>query len=210
MYNVSVIVIHGTSQYVETDFYTQNQYLVWRGGPLEGLLSAGDVLYVIYERAVYQIDFSYSILSSQSVLVINNDWSRIYDDVYVYPGFCPDPIKSRLSARFEEHINFLDDYSMGIKLKFFNKDTYQLEEHVFNGPVFETYLTSEDQIATPDSFANALIRIRGPICNENPLTFLGTFDFINDSLVRFRKKTYRELLPDRTFRTIKLTEVLPV
>jgi hypothetical protein len=104
----------------------------------------------------------------------------------------------------------LDDVSSGIKILYFNKDTFQIEEHVFSGPVFETYSAAEDEISSPDSFPNALVRIKNPIHAGSPLTEVPDYDFINDPTIRIRKKTIRELLPDRTYRTLEVKEALPV
>ena len=61
-----------------------------------------------------------------------------------------------------------------------------------------------------DSFPNALVRVVDPLSQKDPLQILPNYDFINDPAIRIRKKTVRELLPNRTFRTMELLEALPV
>lgn len=153
------------------------------------------------------VEFTYKVLNTQWVEVLDEERTRVYDYEYVYPSACPDPIKMQSTIVIQEYINFLDDNSTGIKLVFFNKDTYAIEEHIFSGPVFETYSAAEDEISTPETFPNALVRIQEPGRWSNPLNYAVDYSFLNDPLVKFRKKTYRELLPDRTFRTIKQVEV---
>ncbi|GAG54482.1 unnamed protein product, partial [marine sediment metagenome] len=49
-----------------------------------------------------------------------------------------------------------------------------------------------------------------PVSLGNPLDFAGEYGFLNDKVVRFRKKTFKELLPSRTFRTLELMEMMAV
>jgi hypothetical protein len=132
------------------------------------------------------------------------------DDKYVFPSWCADIEDVRLAWAFSEYYTYLDDYSDGIKISFFNIDTLQVEDHIFSGPVFELYDATQDQIGVPENIPNALVRIPNPISLTNPLEYSADYNFLNDALVRFRKKTFKELLPSRAFRTIELTEVLPV
>ena len=157
-----------------------------------------------------KIEIVYYIRSTATAQIVDPDRSRIFDYNQVMPAGCYDGFAVTVGLRFTEYINFLSDYGSGIKFTYLNKDTYQVEEHVFTGPVFETFDPHEDEITTPDSFPNALIRIRNPINPTNPLNTLTNYNFINDSSIRIRKKTIRELLPDRTFRTFKISEALPV
>jgi len=164
-----------------------------------------------------EIVFIYNIQSTRFAEVMDPEKSRFLDDVYVFPDTgttslgCFDGYGQTANLNYHEYINFVSDYGKGIKFKYLNKDTYQIEEHVFTGPVFEYYNAEEDEISASESFPGALIRIKGPLEQDDPLktTCLG-YDFLNDSAVRIRKKTIQELLPDRTFRTLKITEALPV
>ena len=139
--------------------------------------------------------------------LIMDDPDSILDDVYVFPEFCYNGYKMDATTFYQEYINFLSDYGDGITFKYLNKDTYEVEEHTFSGPVFETYDADQDEVSAIESFPNALIRITKPL---NPLTILEDYKFLQDPAIRIRKKTLRELLPDRTFRTFKLYEALPV
>jgi hypothetical protein len=162
------------------------------------------------------VKFSYRIRNYAMIRMLDENWSRIMDSIYEFAPDggnnrrCYDQERMFFSERLNEYISFLDDYSDGIKLKFYNTSTHQIEERVFTGPVFETYDRSEDQIADPTNFPNALIRIKSPTSADNPMTYVMDYDIVNDTIVRFRKKTYNELLPDRTFRTIKTIEMLSV
>jgi hypothetical protein len=218
---VTVTVIHGTSQYIDQDFFTFNDHIIWRLGPLQGILEAGDILRISYEVIPYevlpdfpflgiQIEFTYHIINHTIITLIDRDNSRIMDDKYVFPSLCPDIEDVRLAWVMSEYYTYLDDYSDGIKLSFFNIDTLQVEDHIFSGPVFELYDASQDQIGVPENIPNALVRIPNPLSLTNPLSFSADYSFLTDALVRFRKKTFKELLPSRSFRTIELTEVLPV
>jgi hypothetical protein len=142
--------------------------------------------------------------------IIDRNLSRIMDDRYVFGGLCYDQEGVELNVMLNEYYSFLDDDSDGIKISFFNKDTLTIEDHIFSGPVFESYEAVEDEIGVPENFPNALVRIANPLSLNNPLNYAADYGFLNDSLVRFRKKTYQELLPDRSFRTMKLVEMLPV
>ena len=207
--NVALSIVHGTSQYQGTDFYVLGQRLIWRDGPLESLLEVGDILRLTYEAEDVEVEFRYLIRNTRYVSVIDPDNSRILDDGHEFPGYCPDTgMIEEAGLVFHEYINFLDDNGIGIKMKFLNKDTYQVEEHVFTGPLFETYVAAEDQIACPDSFPGALVKIPDRATRGDPLSCPEALDFLSDPLVRFRTKTYRELMPDRSFRTTQMTEVL--
>jgi hypothetical protein len=142
--------------------------------------------------------------------MIDRDLSRIMDDRYVFDGLCYDQEGVKLNVRMDEYYGCLDDGSDGIKISFFNKDSLIIEDHIFSGPVFESYEAVEDEIGVPENFPNALVRIANPLSLSNPLNYAADYGFLNDSLVRLRKKTYQELLPDRSFRTLKLTEMLPI
>ena len=113
-------------------------------------------------------------------------------------------------ASFAEYYGFLSDYSDGIKIKYFNKSTYQVEEHVFSGPVFEMYDPNNDEYGSSDSFPDALVRVPNPIHSGNPFKSGKSYDFVGDTMARFKKKTFKELLPDRTFRTVNITEMVPM
>lgn len=154
--------------------------------------------------------FTYRIRSSQIITMVDRDHSRILDNDDVFPGYCFDGEDVSLNVPFDEFFTFLDDQSDGIKLSFFNKDTLAVEEHIFSGPVFEYYNVSEDEIGSPDNFPNALVKINNPTSSDNPLNYMADYGFLNDKVVRFRKKTYKELLPTRTFRTIELIEMMSV
>ena len=205
-------VIHGPPQYYGTDFYVSDQKLFWKYGPLDGMLQEGDVVRITYETQVLVdalVEFTYKILNTRTCTIIDINRTRILDYIYVFPSACPDPIVIEAGLVLRENVNFLDDYSDGIKMVFFNKDTQQIEKHIFSGPVFEMYDASLDQIGPPETFPNALVRIEG-MCSGNPLKITEDYGFLNDELVRFRKKTFKELLPDRTFRTLELTEMMSV
>jgi len=207
--NVTLTIVGGTGQVIDSDYYVYENELIWRGLPLQGLLSAGDELEIIYDTNP-PVEFRYYILNETTIEVIDEYYSRILDNEYVFGSACPDPVRMDLDARYNEYINRMDDYSDGIKLIYFNKDTFQIEEHVFSGPVFETYESSEDQISSPESFPNALVRLQASAHAGNPLRHLSSYSFMNDVAVKFRKKTFKELLPDRTFRTTKIMEMMPV
>jgi hypothetical protein len=214
--NIALTVIRGSSQYLNEDFVVDGRFIVWRGSDLDGSLQAGDELRVAYFNDPFvnlTIEFTYRILNSHTFDVVDEDRSRILDNGYVFDGGCPDGnsvIISNSGATFNEYINFLDDFSSGIKVAFLNTDTNQIEEHVFSGPLFEYYDARDDQIGSPENFPNSLVRIRGPISSGNILNDVVDYGFTGDRAVRFRKKTFQELLPNRTFRTIKLTEMLPI
>lgn len=195
---------------LSTDFYILDQKLIWRGGPLESSLVVGDILEIYYETDPLinsEVVITYNIKNTRNIEVIDEYRSKIMDNDYVFGSLCPSPIKSASDMQFNEYFNFLDDYSEGIKLVYFNKTNYQIEEHVFSGPVFELYNPSEDELSSPEAFPNALVRLPEPPHSDNPLQVSQNYAFINDPLVRFKKKIFKELLPDRTFRTIKITEM---
>jgi hypothetical protein len=156
------------------------------------------------------VSFTYNIRSVGEARVLAPDQSRMFDWEDVFPSICYDGFETRVNLKFDEYVNFLSDYGSGIKFTYFNKDTFQIEQHVFSGPVFESYNAHEDQISSPESFPNALVRIRNPVGSIDPLNLLPNYEYLNESAVRIRKKTIRELLPDRSFRISNITEVLPV
>ena len=205
--------IAGIAQYQDEDFFLEGRYVSWYGTPIHGLPQAGDKIrfsYTINPYVDVPVVFTYRIRSYATLSVLNEDWSRILDDGYVFGGMCPDGPQFEVTAQFNEYYTFLDDYSDGIKLVYFNKDTLNVEEHVFSGPVFESHYVSEDELGHPDNFPNALIRIQNPAHANNPLNYQAEYGFLNDKVVRFRKKTFKELLPTRTFRTMEVVEMLPV
>lgn len=226
----TMTIIKGTSQYYEEDFLILDHefinyedspnpsgtwYLSWYGTPLHGLFSAGDQIrlsYILNNFADVPIQTTYYIPNSATVPLLNVYWSRIMDDGHVLPGYCYDMeyMDVEVTDPYKEYYPGLDDFSDGIKMFFFNKDTLTVEEHLFSGPVFEYYNASEDEIASPDNFPNALVKIPNPTSLNNPLDFAGEYGFLNDKLARFRKKTYKELLPSRVFRTIELMEMMAV
>jgi len=209
---VVVNVLHGPAQAYGLDFVV-NSDLLYFEHPLRNVLSPGDVLVVTYDAASLrnrEIKFTYKINSTGIVTVIDLSRSRVFDNDDVYPYFCYDGYQQTVGFNFKEYANFLSDYSKGIKFKYFNKDTLQLEEHIFSGPVFETYSVFEDEISAMESFPNALVKIANPLAQTDPISILSNYDFLNDEAVRIRKKTIQELLPDRTFRTMKIYEAMPV
>lgn len=209
--NVTLTI--GTAQYYGTDFYVYGRTLSWFGTPLDGLIDTGDVIRISYDvdpLIAATIVFNYKIKSSAAVTIVDPSQSRVMDNGYVFGSMCPDGPRSDLNVMFREYFTFLSDYSEGIKISYFNKDTVTVEDHMFSGPVFEMWEASEDQIGVPDNFHNALVRIRNPLQAVNPLRSLVDYGFVNDQVARFRKKTFKELLPDRTFRTLKILEMLPV
>lgn len=210
---VTLTIIRGTSQYLNQDFSLNGPYLSWMGSSLDGLITAGDYVRISYwydPLVDADIEFIYRIRSHQDINVMDRDWSRIMDDKYVFPGFCADMEDVQATLKYDEFYGMLDDASDGIKIKFLNTNSLQIEEHIFSGPLFEMYDASLDQIGAPDNFPDALIRINNPISINNPLNYSADFSFMNDKLVRFRKKTFKELLSNNTFRTMQLTEMLPV
>ena len=209
----TLTVVSGTAQYWGQDFYVYGSHLSWLGTPLDGLLEAGDEIRITYwydPLIDADIKITYRILSHQNINVIDRDWSRILDNEDVFPGYCPDGQAITMGVQFDEFYGMLDDASDGIKVTYLNTNSLQVEEHIFSGPLFEYYDASQDQIGAPCNFPNALIRINNPISINNPLNYSADFSFMNDKLVRFRKKTFKELLANRTFRTMQLTEMLPV
>jgi hypothetical protein len=144
------------------------------------------------------------------VETIDPSQSRVFDSEYVFAGYCYDGYKQEVAIKESEYVNYLSDYGKGIKYVYLNKDTYQLEEHVFSGPVFEMYNPYEDEISAMESFPNALVRLQSSLSQSDPLKTLPNYDFLNDEAVRIRKKTLKELLPDRTFRSMQILEALPV
>lgn len=209
---VTLNIEGGTTQLYGYDFYVEDNELSWNGGPLVGLLSAGDILVVSYLQsniADSTISFTYNIKSTGFVNVMDEVRSRVFDRDYVFPAYCFDGYETKIQINYREYVNFVSDYSAGIKFKYLNKDTYQIEEHIFTGPVFESFNPNEDEISSPDSFPNALVKINNFASPGDPRLISG-YDFLNADAIRIRKKTVRELLPDRTYRTTKITEALPV
>lgn len=156
------------------------------------------------------VETKYHIENIATLPMANRDWSRIFDSDDVFPGYCSDGVSFTMNTKFDEFFTFLDDASDGIKIVFFNKDTLNIEEHLFSGPVFESYSVADDELGSPDNFPNALVKINNPIHLTNPLSYSGDYGFLNDKVVRFRKKTFKELLPSKTFRTIELMEMMPL
>ena len=211
-FSVSVNIVHGTAQYLNQDFRVQGSRLYWYFGNLNNKLEAGDILRMVYVFNPFigaKIEFTYHILNNVVLPSIVRDHSRIMDDGYVLTGPCNDIEAIQIGAILNEYLPGLDDDSDGITLSFFNTDTLEIEKHKFSGPVFETYDAFEDEIGVPENFYNSLVRIQR-FKGQNPLNYSATYSFINDKLVRFRKKTFRELMPDRTFKTSKIVEMLPV
>jgi hypothetical protein len=202
--------IGGVAQDYSEDFLIDGRHITWFG-LLRNVIQAGDrirLIYIPYRETKFE--FTYRIRSYAYLNVINPDNSRIMDNSNYIPGICPDGPVIELRTAFNEYLLNLDDYSEGIKISFFNKSTLQVEEHVFSGPVFEVYSKIDDELGHPDNFPNALVRLKRPNSSDNPLNYISDYNFMNDSLVRFRKKTYKELLPSRTFRTLEVVEMLPV
>ena len=225
----TMTIIHGTAQYFEEDFFILDHELInyedspnpsgiwflsWYGTPLHGLFEAGDIVrlsYILNNFADVPIQTTYYIRNTATVPLVNKYWSRILDNGDVYPGYCADMESIAITDEpYSEFYPGLDDFSDGIKMSFFNKDTLTVEEHLFSGPVFEYFEAGKDEIASPDNFPNALVKIPNPTSLGDPLDFAGEYGFLNDKVVRFRKKTYKELLPSRTFRTLELTEMMAV
>jgi hypothetical protein len=219
--NISLNIVHGIAQYIIDDFYLiplpdgsgWDKKLIWEAGDLYKILEPGDVLVVSFwsdPNINIDVEFTYKILSSQIIKSIDKDRTRIFDNGYVFNGRCYDIESVKIDYKLKEYINFMDDCSDGIKLSFFNNSSLQVEEHVFSGPIFEYWSCDEDEIGSPQNYPNALVRIQRPIRNVNPLNSMVDYSFMNDKAVRFRKKTFKELLDNRTFRTVKLVEMLPV
>jgi hypothetical protein len=207
-----VNIVNGTSQYQDQDFRVSGTRLFWYFGALRNKLTAGDRLRLIYTYNPYvgaKVEFTYHILNNVLASVIVRDWSRIMDDKYVFAGLCHDVEAISIGTTLTEYLPGLDDDSDGITLSFFNTDTLEVEKHKFTGPVFETYEALEDEIGAPENYYNSLVRIK-KFNGNSPLNYSATYSFINDKLVRFRKKTFRELMPDKTFRSSKIVEMLPV
>jgi hypothetical protein len=154
--------------------------------------------------------FSYNISDRATVNVFDPGKARIFDDVFDFGGICPDPVLIDTTSLFPENVNFLDDYSSGIKKRYFNKTTWEIENRIFSGPVFELCDGMDDEFSPPESFPGALVPIPDGAFLENPMNRPESFDFVADELVRFRKKTFKELLPDRSFKTTELIEMVPI
>ena len=157
-----------------------------------------------------EVVFNYKIKRLHLVEVIDLDRSRVFDNDDVFASLCPDPVPITIVNRVQEYINSLSDYGQGIKKAFLNKDTYQVEEYVFTGPLFELHNAFEDEIAPPASFPNALVKVLNLKDIQEPMGRMGSYSYIDDPLVRFRRTTYKELLPNRTFRTTELVQMLPL
>lgn len=200
------------AQIVYKDFKVLGESVTWYFSDLKERMAVGDRVQLMYNMAPARatVEFTYHITNSAVVTMINREHSRIMDNGYVFAGPCFDQDGITVEQRLNEYYSFLDDDSDSVKLSFFNRDTLIIEEHIFSGPVFEIYTAVDDEIGAPGSFPNALIKIQNPLSLSNPLNYSADYGFMNDSLVRFRKKKYQELLPDRTFRTMELVEMLPI
>ena len=210
---LAVNIISGSSQYYPTDFHMNGRFMSWNGSSLRALLSVGDQLRISCAINYYinaELVISYHIRNSFITTVMTPYWSRLMDDDDVFPYYCYDQESIHLDIHMNEYYGFLSDYSEGIRVQYFNALTYQIEDHVFSGPVFEFHTETDDEIGSPENFPNALVRLRDAAHPSNPMAGAYDFDFINDTLVRFKKKTFKELLPDRSFRTIHVTEMAPV
>lgn len=213
--NIAFTVVHGPSQFLYKDFKViGGRQVTWYYSSLNGILEVGDKIQVTYSYnpVNVEISFTYHVIDNAVIPMIDREDpnSRIMDDGYVFGGLCYDGEGLEVALGLQEFYTFLDDNSDGIKISFFNKDTLTVEEHIFSGPVLETYSAADDEIGVPDNFPNALVRIQNPLDLNNPLNYSADYGFLNDALVRFRKKTYRELLPDQSFRKLELVEMLPV
>jgi hypothetical protein len=210
--NVALNVVQGPAQVYGYD-YVVLEGVLFLEYPLRSLLSAGDILRIEYQSAALtgrEIEFTYYIKTEGEIIIPDLSRSRVFDSDFVFPGYCYDGFRQEVAIEEPEYVNFVSDYGKGIKFMYLNKDTYQLEEHVFSGPVFEMYNPYEDEISATESFPNALVRIKNPLAQTDPLKTLPNYDFLNDDAIRIRKKTLKELLPDRTFRSMQITEALPV
>jgi hypothetical protein len=182
------------------------------------------------------IEFTYKFKSTSDVKVLSLtksrvfDWVDVFPDIYthVYPDAYThlfpnihthdgthtsvyyDGYETSPSIYCNEYINYMNDYSDGIKHVYYNISTNQLEDHVYSGPVFETYDATEDEISSHESFPNALVRIKNPLSTGNPLDILNNYDFLNEPAIRIRKKTVRELMPEGQYRITEFHEALPV
>lgn len=209
---VAVNVVGGPSQITPKDFLVYGS-VIFLQRPLLNILAIGDELVISYEYSILSnadITFTYKVFDTATVTIIDLDRSRVLDNDDVFASWCYNGFQQKFGYNYTEYINFLDDYSKGIKYKYFNKDTDQIEELIFSGPVFETYCPIDDEISGVESFPNALVRIKNPLSQTNPLDIMMNFDFLNDTMVRIRKKTVNELLPDRTFRSMEIIEAMPI
>lgn len=205
-------IVNGPAQIYGIDFVVEEN-VIFMEPPLSALLSPGDILVVTYETTALtgrELKFTYNIKTTGVISTLDMARSRVIDSNYVFAGNCYDGFRQEIELNEPEYVNFLSDYGKGIKHIYLNKDTYQLEEHVFSGPVFETYNALEDEISSQESFPNALVRIKSPLTMPDPLKTLSNYNFLNSDAIRIRKKTLRELLPDRTYRTQQIIEALPV
>jgi len=194
--------------------YLVFENVVYLEPPFMAILFPGAQLTANYQTHALTdkvLEFTYEIKTTGTIEVIDLEKSRVFDSDEVFAGHCYDGYKQTLEILPQpEYVNFLSDYGKGIKQVYLNKDTHQLEEHVFSGPVFETYSVFEDEISSMDSFPDALVRVTDPLSQKDPLRILSNYDFLNNDAIRIRKKTIRELLPNRTFRTMEILEALPV
>jgi len=156
------------------------------------------------------VSFSYIIADRQMVDVSHPVSARLFDSEFDFGSACPDPVNMDATTQSTEYINFMDDYSSGIRKRYLNKTTHAVEERVFTGPVFELCDLSLDEFSPPECFPGALVPIPEGAWGGNPMSRPLSFDFTEDELVKFRKKTFKELLPDRTFRTVELVEMLAI
>jgi len=211
--NITLTTIHGTAQYYGLDYYVYGRILSWFGTPLASLLEEGDVVRVTYAvnpMANAEVTFTYKIINEADINVIDGNRARLLDYQDVFPAGCYDGYKTDVNWRINEYYSFMDDGGDGLKIKYFNPRTSGFQEHIFSGPVFETWQASQDQIGVAGEFPDALVRL-GTGLRGDPLKVAGIdYKYLGDQILRFRKKNFRELLPNNTFRAIEITEVLPV
>ena len=209
---VAVNIVSGAAQVSPADFSIVGAVLFIES-PMWNSLSIGDEIVVSYMNAILSgttVTFTYKIVNTATITVVDIENSRVFDSDDVLASYCYNGYQQEIGFNYTEYINFLDDYSKGIKFKYLNKDTNQIEDLIFSGPVFETYNPAEDEISGVESFPDALVRIANPLSNTDPLDLMMNFDFLNNKAVRIRRKTIKELLPDRTFRSMEILEALPV
>ena len=210
----TVVTLEQFSLPLPGDYYDVFEDIIYMEDPLLISLSPGDTLQALYNTHAFngrELEFAYHIRTTGTIEVVDIENSRVFDSDDVFAGACYDGFKMELTLEPQpEYVNFLSDYGKGIKHVYLNKDTHQLEEHIFSGPVFEMYSAAEDEISSIDSFSDALVRVNNPLNQKDPLHIRYNYDFLNSDSIRIRKKTIKELLPNRTFRTMELLEALPV
>jgi hypothetical protein len=155
------------------------------------------------------VEFSYKVGNYRQMTVSDPYDARVFDSDYVFGGFCPDPDLIDMTTSVSEYVNYLEDYSSGIKKRYFNKTSWALEERVFSGPVFEMCDSNDDEIGSSESFPGALVSVPWGVSSE-PMSRPSSLNFLSDEMVRFRKKTVKELLPDRSFRSLEIREMTPI